>query len=102
VQLPFSTLMGLQGVNPAKKSQLTVPESPAFQTKKTKTAAKPSVSYCLSFVYFESAWQIPSVWWHCWQSTAWPLRRPVSLKNVTPYTVRGSSIIQEPFTVMHN
>ena len=26
--------MGLQGVNPAKKSQLTVPESPAFQTKK--------------------------------------------------------------------
>jgi len=68
VQLLTSTLMGLQGVNPPKKSQLTVPASPAFQTKKTKSATKQPVSYCFSLLYFESTWQTPSVWWHCWQS----------------------------------
>jgi len=45
-------------VKQAKKAQLTVPESPAFQTRKAKTAVRPSVSHYRSFWHFKSARQI--------------------------------------------
>ena len=37
---------GWQGVKEVKKAMLTIPESPAFQPRKTRSAAVSSVSYC--------------------------------------------------------
>ena len=41
---------GWQGVKDVKKATLTVPQSPAFQPRKTRSAAKSSVSYYWTYV----------------------------------------------------
>ena len=47
---------GLQGVKEVKETSLTVPQSPAFQPRKTRSVAKLSVSRCS----WSSLWLIPA------------------------------------------